>query len=104
MIEHLVVFNLKPDITATDREWLFNQIRTILGRIPTVRSLRLAQAYSVLDAAGKPKRPVEFEWALSMDFDDLAGLEIYSRDADHRALATEIQNRVSSLKIMDFES
>jgi len=104
MIQHLVVFNLKPEITAADREWLFNQIRTILGRIPTVRNLRIARAYSVLDATGKPKRTVEFEWALSMDFDDLAGLEIYSRDADHRQLAPEIQNRASSLKIMDFES
>lgn len=104
MIQHLVVFNLKPEVTTADRDWLFNQIRAVLGRIPTVRNLRLARAYSARDAAGKPKRPVEFEWALSVDFEDEAGLEIYSRDPDHRALAPEIQNRTSSLKIMDFES
>ena len=103
MIRHIVLFNLKSEITPADQEWLFSQMHKVLGGLPTVRRLALGKAHLRLDENGKPRRPSEFDWALSMEFDDAASLEQYSNHPDHRSLGAEIVKRAAVLKVLDFE-
>ncbi len=40
MIEHLVLFNLKPEVDADKVEWMLRETRIRLLKIPVVRGLR----------------------------------------------------------------
>ena len=104
MIRHIVAFNLKPEVGTEDREWLFAHARKLLAPIPTVKGMAIGKGYVPPDASGKPKRPMEYDWAMTMEFDDRAAFEVYSKHPDHVAFGPEILKRASVLKVMDFES
>jgi hypothetical protein len=46
----------------------------------------------------------DFDWCLSMEFDDDAGLYAYQQDPHHMTVAQEIRKRVSTVKVLDFVS
>ena len=42
MIRHMVLFNLKPELEAGDREWLFGQIQS-LAKIAAVKRMAVGR-------------------------------------------------------------
>lgn len=103
MIRHLVFFNLKPDLEPADREWLFGQIHG-LSRIPVVTGLAIGKLLDPREEWYKPRMWAEFEWALTMEFENEDALYTYQQDPGHVTIAQEIRKRVSSIKVMDFVS
>ncbi|HEY2380349.1 MAG TPA: Dabb family protein [Terriglobia bacterium] len=103
MIRHLVFFNLKTDLEPADREWLFDQIHG-LSRIRVVTRLALGKLLEPREEWYRPRMSPEFEWALTMEFENEDALYIYQQDPGHVAIAQEIRKRVSSIKVMDFVS
>ena len=101
MIRHIVLFNLKPDIEASDREWLFEQIRG-LAKIPTARRLAISEKLEPREEWYKPRIAPDYTWALTMEFDDEDGLYAYQKDPDHVTVAQEIRKRITDIKIFDF--
>jgi len=101
MIRHIVLFNLKPEIEARDREWLFSQMRG-LSKIPSVRRLALSKLLDPREAWYKERIATYYEWALTMEFDDEDGLYLYQNDPYHITTGQEIRKRVSNIKIVDF--
>jgi hypothetical protein len=61
MIRHLVVFNLKPEIDAADRAWLFRQIND-LGRISTVKRLAVGKLLEPREGWYKPRLSTDYAW------------------------------------------
>ena len=104
MIFHIVQFNLKPEIEASDREWLFSQIKG-LGAIPVVKKLAIGKLLDPREEWYQPRLTREYEWSLSMQFDSEADLYTYQKNPDHETVAAEIRKRVSgSPRIADFVS
>jgi hypothetical protein len=103
MIRHLVLFNLKPDLEPADRDWLFSQIRE-LAKIRTVQRFALGKLLEPREEWYKPRVAQDYEWALSMEFEDEDALYVYQQDPGHVVTAAEIRKRVSVIRVMDFVS
>ena len=100
-IRHIVMFSLRSDIDAADRSWLFSEIQAI-ARLPTVRSLALGQCLSPKEDWYRPRLSYEFDYALSMEFENEDALYAYQTHPSHVTLAQEIRKRTSAIKVMDF--
>jgi hypothetical protein len=103
MIRHLVLFNLKPELEPSDRDWLFGQLYD-LARIQSVRRLAISKLLEPREEWYKPRMSTEFSWALTMEFDNEDGLYAYQQDPGHVTVAQEIRKRVSAIRVMDFDS
>jgi hypothetical protein len=103
MIRHIVLFNLKPEVGASDREWLFGQMHG-LARIHSVRRLAVSRLLDPREEWYRPRMATDYGWALTMEFDDEDGLYTYQQDPNHVTLAQEIRKRVSAIKVVDFVS
>jgi hypothetical protein len=101
MIKHLVIFNLKPELEASDREWLFGQIYG-MAKIQSVRRLAIGRLLEPREEWYRPRMSADYGWALTMEFDDEDGLYSYQQDPNHVTVAQEIRKRVSAIKVMDF--
>ena len=103
MIRHIVLFNLKPEVDNADRDWLFTQMQG-LAKISSVRTLGVNKLLDAREDWYKARIWTDFAWALTVDFDDEAGLYVYQQDPVHLEVAQEIRKRVSTLKVLDFVS
>ena len=103
MIRHIVLFNLKPEIEAADRDWLFGQMRD-LAKIPGVTRLAVSKLLEPREPWYKERIAADYGWTLSMEFDDEDGLYAYQNDPYHVRTAQEIRKRVSNIKVVDFVS
>jgi hypothetical protein len=103
MIHHIVLFNLKPDLEAADRDWLFGQIQS-LGTLASAKRLAINKLLDPREAWYKERIATDFGWALTMEFEDEDGLYAYQKDPLHVTVAGEIRKRVSNIKVVDFVS
>jgi len=103
MIRHIVFFNLKPEIEPSDRDWLFEQMHG-LSRLPSVRRLAVGKLLEPREEWYKSRIAQDYTWAMSMEFDDEDGLYEYQHNPTHVSVGQEIRKRVSSIKIVDFQS
>jgi hypothetical protein len=99
----MVLFNLKPEIDNSGRDWLFGEISG-LAKIPSVKRLAIGKLLEPREEWYKPRMATDFSWALSMEFDDEDALYAYQTDPHHVTVAQEIRKRVSVIKVMDFVS
>ena len=103
MIRHMVLMDIKPDIEASDREGLFEQIRG-MSQISSVRRLAIGKLLEPRENWYKERIAKDFGWALIVEFDDEDGLYVYQRHPIHVTVAQEIRKRVNAVKIVDFVS
>ena len=103
MIRHIVMFNLRPEIEAADRKWLFGQIQS-LGQLASVSRLQVGKLLAPKEEWYTPRLSTEFEWALTMEFDDEDRLYEYQKDPLHVTVVQELRKRISAIKIADFVS
>src|SRR5947209_5731605 len=103
MIRHIVLFNLKPEVEPSDRDWLFGQMRS-LAKLSTVRNLAVSKLLEPREEWYKPRVSTEFGWALSMEFDNEDALYAYQQDPVHLNVAQEIRKRTANVKVVDFVS
>jgi stress responsive alpha/beta barrel protein len=101
MIRHIVLFNLKPDLEASDRDWLFDQMQG-LAKLHSARRLTINKLLDPREAWYKERISPDFAWALTMEFDDEDGLYAYQKDPLHVTVAAEIRKRVTNIKVLDF--
>jgi len=103
MIQHIVLFNLLAEVEPSDRDWLFAQIKS-LSKISSVRRLAISKLLEPREDWYKTRLSTEYGWALSIEFDDEAGLYTYQKHPDHVTVAGEIRKRATGTKIVDFVS
>ena len=97
------MFNLNPQIDDADREWLFGQIQS-LGTLPSVSRLQIGKLLAPKEEWYQPRLSSDFQWALTMEFEDEDSLYQYQKDPLHVTVAQEIRKRTSAVKITDFVS
>jgi hypothetical protein len=95
VIRHVAVFRFAPSFTVAEREEWMAMLRALPDRIPQLRSMSVGA-----DVLGGPS---SHELAIVADFDDLEGLDAYTRHPAH-AEVLEISAPVKvSLATVDFE-
>ena len=96
MIQHVVLFNLKPEIDAEKIEWMLRETRIRLLKIPVVRGLR----------CGHRIDPGE-DWALFLlvELDSADKLACYMHDPAHVRFVKEvIEPNITNRIAFDYQS
>lgn len=98
MIKHIVLFKMRDDIDASQKETELNVIKAgleaLLGIVPSLRSMEV----------GINCNPAEkFDLALISTFDDLDGLNAYAVHPDHLAVGKRIRAMLDVRACNDFE-
>jgi hypothetical protein len=95
MIRHVAVFTFVPEFSESDRDAWIELVKDLPRHIPEVRAISIGK--DVLHG------PVSHDIAIVADFDDLAGLETYSKHPAHEKVL-EISGPVkASIAVVDFE-
>ena len=95
MIRHVAVFRFVPEFTADEREHWMALLRGLPAKIPSLRSMSVGR-----DVLGGPSSA---DLAIVADFDDLDGLELYSRHPAHAEVLSISAGVKVSLATVDFE-
>ncbi|MBA2529712.1 MAG: Dabb family protein [Euzebyales bacterium] len=77
MLWHIVRFRFPPGVDDGDRQALEASLRSLAGRVPTLRFLRVARSLDEPHVTG-----------LLTGFDDAAGLATYRDHPDHLPVAS----------------
>ena len=101
MVSHLVLFRLRPDLTAADREALLRALERALRDIPSVRAFRIGRR--VTFGAGYEQAPPDLRFSMIIDFDDLSGLEAYLDHPAHEDLGTRFYASIAEGLVYDYE-
>jgi hypothetical protein len=76
MINHIIIFNLRDDLSAEERESLFRELPIAFGALPTVENFRMGKAVRCSWKTSDPR----YEFMFSMDFRDEQALWSYLED------------------------
>ncbi|HLH58947.1 MAG TPA: Dabb family protein [Streptosporangiaceae bacterium] len=81
MIRHNVMFTWKDDATDAQRKRVAEELSKLPGLVPSIRAYRMGADIGVNEG--------NFDFAVSADFDDVAGYVAYRDDPTHRSIIAE---------------
>ena len=99
MLTHTVLFWLRDDLTADQRQQFENNLRTLLAIPGSLRAV-------VGRPAATEARPVVdhgYDFALELDFADVASHNVYQGHPVHLAFIENSRSLWKAVKVMDFE-
>jgi hypothetical protein len=103
MITHLILFKPKPDLSAADRQAVLDGLASAAVDIPSVRSLRVGRRVRHGRPGYEQVMAQDFEYAVIVEFDDLAGLTAYLSHPQHTALSQHFTELSSAALAYDYE-
>jgi hypothetical protein len=96
MIRHTVMFTWKPEATDAQKKQVADELSRLPGLVPSIRAYAMGTDIGVNDG--------NWDFAVSGDFDDVAGYTAYRDDPTHRAIIAEhIQPLVATRAAVQFE-
>jgi len=102
VISHVVLMKPRADLTAGERQALIEAFERALREIPAVRHVRVGRR--VVHGAGyEPGAPDTADYLVTLDFDDLAGLQAYLRHPAHHDLGARFGQSLTSALVYDFD-
>jgi hypothetical protein len=102
MIFHIVLFDPKPDLTATDHEAFSRALERALRDIPSIREARVGRR--VRHGAGYEAGMREsFEYAAVIGFESLEGLREYLEHPAHRELGARFNASAARMLVYDYD-
>lgn len=102
MISHLVLFRPRRDLHEADRQDLADALAAALREIPSVRTARVGRRVTHGRAYEALMR-IDYEYAVQIEFDDMAGLKAYLEHPAHEALAARFFAAFEEALMYDFE-
>lgn len=76
MINHIIMFNLRDDLSEQEKKSLLQELPIAFGALPTVENFRMGKA---VKCSWKTEEP-RYEFMFSMDFPDEQALWRYLED------------------------
>ena len=95
---------MKPraDLSPAERQALIDTFEQAIREIKDVRGVRVGRR--IVHGAGyEQSAPDSADYLVTIDFDDLAGLQAYLRHPAHVALGASFNRSLSSALVYDFE-
>ena len=102
MISHVVLMKPRADLPAAEREAFLIAFRRAVTEIPSVRGVRIGRRL-VHGANYESTSPHAADYLAVIDFDDLAGLQVYLAHPAHVELGTQFYQVLSAAMVYDFE-
>jgi len=101
VIWHLVLMKPRPDLGADERQALVDAFDRAVREIEDVRGVRVGRR--IVHGAGYEHSTPDAEYAVVIDFEDVAALQRYLRHPAHEELGRRFGAAVSSAAVYDFE-
>ena len=102
MLTHLVLMKPRADLSPPEGQALIDAFEHAIREIPDVRDVRIGRR--VRHGAGyEQSAPDAADYLVTIDFDDLAGLQAYLRHPVHGRLGVSFNSSLSSALVYDFE-
>ena len=102
MIAHIVLFQLRPEVSPEERRALIGAWAAALRDIPMIRRahvgrrVRIGRSYESLTR-------LDFPYVAVLEFDDVDALRAYLDHPAHEAMATRLFAAIADTLIYDFE-
>lgn len=103
MIVHVVLFSPKPDLSATDRAAVLEAVSSAAGAIPSIRRLRVGKRIKHSLPGYEQAMHDDYEYAVFIEFDDVAGLKDYLQHPAHVAAGHHFTASASRALAYDYE-
>jgi hypothetical protein len=94
MIQHIMLWNYKDEVTLEQQAHHERELRALLGRVPTLRGLQYGPVVG--------GRNHTFSHCFVMYFDDMDGLREYSVHPDHQAFSGPFSEACATQVVADF--
>lgn len=102
MVSHVVLMKPRADLSPAERQALVDAFERAIREIPDVRGVRVGRR--VLHGAGyEQSAPDSADYLVTIDFDDVAGLQAYLSHPAHTALGASFNESLRSAFVYDFE-
>ncbi|AHY46248.1 Stress responsive A/B Barrel Domain [Rubrobacter radiotolerans] len=95
MVDHLVFFALKDDVSEADERDLLESLRALREEVPNVRDLTAGRDFS--------GRSGEYTHALFVRFDDAEALKSYATHPAHLAVVEKLEQLTTGRIVCDYE-
>ena len=92
----------RPNLTPLEKQALIDAFETAVRGIPTVRGVRVGRRVT-FGAGYEATAPDTADFLITLDFDDVAGLQAYLRHPAHQELGARFNHSLSAALIYDFE-
>ena len=102
MIVHLVLYELRPDISDSERASFRAALEHAIDTIPTIRAVRFGRRQLIGAGYEAMATPV-FSFFALFEFDDVAGLQAYLGHASHVALGQLFWSCCLRTLVFDYE-
>jgi hypothetical protein len=102
MIAHVVLFKLRPDLSAADADLLTAALDRALRDIPSVRRAVVGERVRIGAAYEQLPQP-DLPYAAIIEFDDREGLHEYLTHAAHEEVARRFWASIQETMVFDFE-
>lgn len=103
MIRHCVFIRFRPEVSAAERNALFDAIAALKDRLPGIVAVHVGA--NVSPEAGMDKG---YSDGFVVDFDGAAARDAYLEDADHRAVGARLvaaaEGGVDGILVYDIET
>ena len=103
MIAHVILFKPKPDMSGDDRQRVLDGLASAAVDIPSVRSLRVGRRVRHGRPGYEQLMQQDFDYAVIVEFDDVAGLTAYLAHPKHNAIGEHFAKSSVGALAYDYE-
>jgi len=96
VVEHIVCFKLKPEITEEQEQQFIAKLRELKHTVPTVVDLSAGRTFT-------PERGQGFTVGLVVRFNDKEGLAVYGPHPNHQPVKDLVGQICESVMAIDYE-
>src|SRR5262245_45518095 len=103
MITHVVLFKPKADLTESQRQAILDDLQAAVAAIPTVRAMRVGRRIRHGHPGYEQLMREDFEFIVTIDFDDVEGLTAYLGHPKHAAIGGHFARSSAAALAYDYE-
>jgi Stress responsive A/B Barrel Domain len=103
MIVHVVLFSPRPDLSAADRAAVLDALAAASREIPSIKRLRVGRRVKHALPGYEQMMRDDYEFAVMIEFEDLAGLKAYLQHPAHAAAGHHFTQSASKALAYDYE-
>ena len=103
MIAHVILYEPKQEVSIERRQAILDALIATAREIPSVRGLRLGRRIRHGRPGYEQMMREDFEYAVILEFDDVAGLTVYLSHPRHAALGDHFTQSSAAALAYDYE-
>ena len=103
MIAHVILFKPKHSLTDTERRVVLDGLRVAAAGIPSIRRMRVGRRIRHGRPGYEQLMREDFEYAVVVEFDDVAGLTAYLAHPQHAAIGQHFTQSAAAALAYDYE-